>query len=912
MKVLNKYRWLLLVCAVLGGCIKDVNPPCDEVPDEDETLFTKGYSLDFVVTLDALGGDGLSLKYDDYVDTEKFRVFFFTDDEDRTIEADERNVFLFESRTRFIKMLPGTSGPGSTWRVSVPLFSYGNGAAAEWNWEKIRRFLRKHPFKIALLVNRPESEWSMRIIGKTTETYNDKGELSWADNPEDVIVPGAWYDNSAPHWEAENTLFGKANPNEVVTDDKLDPEFKRENKELWKTLLDLQHVQYDPIYFGKSFVVNPPDDRLTDNVTDPDDPKYNGGVGKYYHNAYPIYDFVGKKGDDGRLMMGSTSSWVSWSGYDGELATNPNITGKIWDFSSPEIKAKLTSSVMYGDRGTKKTNFSYSLRGGPEYTSDGTATYTVNLDNDVENGLVLYNNGNGSIFYKDNTNLDNNDNAAGTKGETNLSFYFVLPAGTWTVSADVAKVAVNNDSSNRTLHLGIEGRNDLTKTFSSTSHAVYSFTVTLDKPTRVKVYSMGRTSFYSISYAEAGASGTNRDPYGWNFRRTIHPSKDYPIPMYGIQRFEPIEEWDWGTPVLLDKDIYLLRSVVRLDLYVPENVDVEFLTLFYSNVFSRCEPMDVWTPTDVLWNRYVTGEDGLPQSFEMSQILNYGPITRQAENDAFPNKTTDEEGSIQRYRQRMSWLYGIWVEKAGWKWNNFVVNPKDPIHKGNVADDPKTSDLFFPHIFNPCVQRNTAVYCPVGAPPVTLAKTGKTVQDPAWNDYIGVNGVNTNTVEVRSDRNGYRRFAIYTGERNINDPSTFTDIGNNGSGKPTVAYFMIGIKGASYSIPLVNYGGGTGNSLGTYDGNPVVIADYGYDKKPENGKMGGSDGTFEHNVMKNPKAGASKLPYPLIRNHVYQFTISGATRAGESGIRVSSAVRHSNLHRMDKTTSDEKINVSSE
>lgn len=715
MKIPNKFRWLLLACAVLSGCIKDFNPPCDEVPDEDETIFTEGYSLDFVVTLDALGGDGLSLPYDDYVDTEKFRVFFFTDDEDPTLEEDEKNVFLFESRTRFIKMLPGTSGPSSAWRVSVPLFSYGNGAAAEWNWEKIRRFLRTHPFKIALLVNRPESEWSMRIIGKTTPNGN-----SWADNPDDVIVPGAWYDNSAPHWEAENTFFGKADPNVVVTDGKLDPAIKAEYKGSWKTLLDLHHVQYDPIYFGKSFVVNPPNDQLIDNVTDPNDPAYNGGLGLYYHNTYPIYDFVGKKGDDGRLMMGSTSSWVSWSGYDGELATNPNITGN----------------------------------------------------------------------------------------------------------------------------------------------------------------------------SEPAASDTNRDPYGWTFRRTIHPSQDYPIPMYGIQRFEPIEEWDWGTPVLLDKDIFLLRSVVRLDLYVPADMTVNFLTLFYSNVFSRCEPMDVWTPTDILWDRYVTGKDNrLDTSYEMKQILNYGPITRQAENTDFPNDSKDEEGSVRRYQQRMCWLYGIWMEKAGWKWNNFNVNPKDANHKGKVEFDQTTEDLFFPHLFNPCVQRNTAVYCPVGAPAAT-AVNGNTVRDPAWNDYI-----NGNTVEVTSDVPGYRRFAIYTGERNINDPSTFTNVGHNGSGRPTVAYFMIGIKDgnneSSYSIPLVNYGGGTDNSpdksLGKYDGNPVVKGTYASDNKPGNNMS-----SFEQSVMNNPAAGASKLPYPLIRNHVYQFFITrNGTRSGAPEIGVTSDVRRS-------------------
>ena len=276
MKRQNKYilKLLLLVGLGLTACVKNVVPPPDTEAGNEDPVFNEGFSLEFLASLDDWG-DNLAQPIDNYIDVEKFRVLFFTDDLDDTLEEYKKNVFLFESRTRFVRKHNGSS----MWRVSVPLFNYGNGVAAKWNWDELRKFFREHPFKIAILANRPESEWSMRIVGKTIPpTSTNK---NWSDNENDVIVPGSWYDNSAPHWDAINTLHG--------------PSDGKSGSTQWKTLLDLHHVQYDPIYFGKSFDVA----HYPSNASNQDElllndeaPNPNPGRGKYYHEQNKIYDFV--------------------------------------------------------------------------------------------------------------------------------------------------------------------------------------------------------------------------------------------------------------------------------------------------------------------------------------------------------------------------------------------------------------------------------------------------------------------------------------------------------------------------------------------------------------------------------------------------------------------------------------------
>ena len=271
MRYNGKYRILvlLLMLVVLVSCVKD--PEMDCLDNNSETFgFTDGYSLNLKVTLDNFGGSATRAtgdpmeELDNYIDPEKFRVLFF----------DKDDKFLFESKSRWVKLLSNT-GKGVQWLVSVPMYPYGNDEVENWHWDDIKKELMKDKFKIAILANRPPKDWYAELKG--------------------IDLPSHWYENSGPYWGDNQSKWG---------DDT-------------KTVFNLHHCQYDPMYLGKSH----------DND---------------FPTIYGAYDFImddwgkGTKPDDTPAdvknnkddykytepKMGATSSWVVWgrngADYHGE------------------------------------------------------------------------------------------------------------------------------------------------------------------------------------------------------------------------------------------------------------------------------------------------------------------------------------------------------------------------------------------------------------------------------------------------------------------------------------------------------------------------------------------------------------------------------------------------------------------
>lgn len=333
-----------------------------------------------------------------------------------------------------------------------------------------------------------------------------------------------------------------------------------------------------------------------------------------------------------------------------------------------------------------------------------------------------------------------------------------------------------------------------------------------------------------------------------NMRNIKMPSAEHPIPMYGIQEFEPIpaQYWKEGTPFDLSnlptdvfptvqynyKSISLLRSCVRLDLRIPKSAvsnAPQFVTLWYSNIYSRCEPMDTWTPTDQIWK--TDHNNGC----EWESILNYGPIS----SDKAPGNGSTKDD----YQKQISWIYGIWQEK---KWPFKRVDGKTVTPVAATASTP------YPHIFNPCIQRNKVIRCHNG----DVTKY--------YND-------------------GYYHWIVYTGERNCNDPNTLPDMVKN----PYIACFVIGWKnktsGDYYCIPLLDYKNNTDTDVTkNISGVSPAVSVFGphnYDPS-STGSWPKAMDTYIGNLRS--KRGAN-LPYPLLRNHVYRFTLTGKTRAGEDG-----------------------------
>lgn len=859
MKRPNIYRWLLLLvaCVTITACVDEFDPDKFEEDSSSSSPFSDGYSLDFTVTLDDLGepaGNNLLSKeqqlekLEKTIDLENFRILFFANDEEN---GGKNGAFLFESRTRFVKEM--TSEGKTLWRVSVPLFAYGNGAHYGWNWEEIRIYLREHPFKIAILANHPQSEWSMPVYSRPDGKTDDENH---------PIVPATWYDNSAPHWDATNSLFGKLNDDGTVS--------QTDEADL-KHIFDLHHSQYDPIYYGKNWEIT------------------------YEGNDYKIYDFITIPYDDeldannGRPALSPTSSWVSWAGYDGAIYDHPEIYlgGKTWTFADAAFKSVRDNIASNGK------DWPYGKSG-----------EVVSVE--VEGLTIIHENTSGEVKIEDSNKAIRNNDVNVTSGKRRLCFSFTLPVGTWNISVN-ARRGTNKAEAPSTYNIALEtGEGALAPQINVTSTAVQNITfskVEAKTATKVYIYGNGDIWFYGIKYtAFVDEKNNNRDPFGWSYRKAIHPSKDYLIPMYGIQEFDAIKSayWDWGSPYDLSNpedpdakghEIALLRSVVRLDLYLPQTIDnnksLDFVLLWYSNVFARCEPMDVWTSTGDLWG---DDKDGICCD-DWLHINDYGPVTR-GTTDPSGDSADSKANSVLRYQERMSWFYGIWTKMADWKWGNGIPGNTPKLSSNHDVNKWATKSAVdnYPQIFNPCVQRNGTVDC----------------------THLDVSGVGENP-----------HIVVYTGERNINDPSNLLKMGAEGTGAGTVIHWMIGyrdksatgnaVEGITYSIPIVDYSDSS-------KPNPIIKDSYTYNtstkkytfkngsgtsEKPVN-RMGtvndsfkdSSNNSINYETAVQRRLSNVPMPLPLIRNHKYVLNVNGSkpqsqTRAGDVGISVSSEVQRS-------------------
>lgn len=351
-----------------------------------------------------------------------------------------------------------------------------------------------------------------------------------------------------------------------------------------------------------------------------------------------------------------------------------------------------------------------------------------------------------------------------------------------------------------------------------------------------------RTMSATSSWVDWGPNldDTNNKHEKWTSRRLWRrPSQDYPIPMYGVQNFEKIENWTKGTPFNLSyiasgqkegreyKSISLLRSVVRLELLIPKSIDnpPKNVALFYTNIYARCEPMDIWTPTEDLWKEE-HAPDVSKQKCDWYLIRNYGRITQHGDPTGTINSGA---ASFEAFRDRISWFYGAWLEK-GW---NFGTFGKDKV-QAKVDENGGQ----FPRIFNPCTQRNQKVFC----------------DNVDYSDYY---------------KDDYYHYVVYTGERNLNDPNRLYNLGSVNSMDGTVCYWWFNIDNKAYSLPLTDY-------TSDFSGLSHVLTSFTYDqsKEPDNtaginsyaeAVQGGKDG----NITVTTK----DLPWPLVRNHVYRIIV---------------------------------------
>lgn len=301
------------------------------------------------------------------------------------------------------------------------------------------------------------------------------------------------------------------------------------------------------------------------------------------------------------------------------------------------------------------------------------------------------------------------------------------------------------------------------------------------------------------------------------------PTTDYLIPMYGVQEFEPIRPFiepntlfslsDINTNVCKNKEeypykkIYLLRSLAKIELLVSKEVhdyNPSHIALRSINRSARCEPLDVWTPTEILWEGLsYKGKtfDGVDE--EIANIKKYSYF--------YDGEST---GAID-YKKKQAWFYKAWEIDKNWDWN------KSENSDNNQLVNYFDNDSEYPRILNARVDRGDFTH---------FNYTGQT-----------------------SD--GYYRYIAYMPEKYIDDPN----MQGNLKTIPKVAHIEIRFEDLNDNVSLTSHG--------AYR---IYFAKYNEEGDPFNGLDNRMN--YDDYITAHPKETLGTL-YPVIRNHIYRFTV---------------------------------------
>lgn len=384
---------------------------------------------------------------------------------------------------------------------------------------------------------------------------------------------------------------------------------------------------------------------------------------------------------------------------------------------------------------------------------------------------------------------------------------------------------------------------------------------------------------------------TKKDNKETERRAARKADTSYPIPMYGVQNFGKIEKWIEGVPFNLSdftgatdenheynyQNISLLRSVVKLELMIPKKTNSgddakpKFLALMYSNVYARCEPMDVWTPTNKLWEEgHGHADHGSKiEDCEWFTVQKYARMVKSKADEDFVkitsggnfnsgvygtgNGNTNDLSNLTQYHRRLGWFYGAWLEK-GW---NFQKRPDEGYNAKDddtmqedivdIVDKRRKAGAEPPRIFNPCIQRNQYVL----------------LDDDNLYDF----------------GDNYYHYVVYTGERTSIDPNYLYYLDNTETIRATVCYWYVAIGDTLYGLPLMKYENNSAlaeviKRTSTYEACP-----YSEIPKVENIAWAGNPNPYPGVLVGLDNDNPDLWPWALMRNHHYTITIGGISKA---------------------------------
>ncbi|MCH5230071.1 MAG: hypothetical protein J1F12_08800 [Muribaculaceae bacterium] len=306
------------------------------------------------------------------------------------------------------------------------------------------------------------------------------------------------------------------------------------------------------------------------------------------------------------------------------------------------------------------------------------------------------------------------------------------------------------------------------------------------------------------------------------------------IPMYGIQEFAPLTSWVKGTTFYLSErtgsqtadynysPISLLRSIVKLELRIAKKdknnkdvkIDNKWAQLWFNNYMARCEPMDVSTPTNLIWKKDHSSD------CEWLRIKKYGSFINNG-----------------NFKNWLSWYYGIWQE-SGWDFNEHSSGITVPgkVELNEVYD--------YPRVFNPLTQR--------------------------------LQGTLITDCYLPTDK--FHRWVIYCGERNIVDPVYLGIMDDPTAAYfriPVRRVVSNKEEEEIFNLPITDYLKDKNPIYNnyTYEGSTarkhLVEAGENWANRANKENMAAETSSMKQYFVELKTADNDLLPFPLLRNHCY-------------------------------------------
>ena len=796
----------LLGCG-LASCVKE------DFPDPDDNRFdTDGYSLGITIKLDddlqTRAEDYNSSYYDNYIDTRnRLRVLFF----------DENGQFIFEAIDRTVMERSATDG--TEWFVHIPVNYVVDTQDKVFDIDALKKQLMEHDFKVAILANwnSAEPQWGYYnsilctvASQKNVKNINDLHFLvkdtnydSTSGTPTRGSVYGFLWGSGTTasrdgYLGVKTQWVESRSPEKGISDRESAEDWIRKN---WDPSNDANNY---PPYSDLWMLWNFDGGYYADNYGTPR-ASYTGTFAKQWADR-------------------NYSDFYYWLNLG-----NPNLTGNFF---------ATTEGYQTGGRenGTYKDAGEFKFYGGND---------TFYREKDGRRGIVLPAISNETEKKADGTDKYKDDRA---NVQSVIKFCYPATGKMWVKwgSYDGRSAKITIEKRNKMDQIIYQESKNPNSTTASLETYEWALSVTEDAQ-YISIYcTNGQAIIYEIEYiAEKYLYDTDR--------RGILPSEDHPIPMYGVQNFSKLENWKPGSTFDLSHDnrgedgdgengkhedyevkhIPLLRSVAKVEIYLPEYGGRSPMHVYMRsmNRTSRCEPMDVETPTETLW---LNDDHDLSVSTagpcEWYTIQQHGPFF-EANNGKADNTTSNDITT--KYQNKLAWLYGSWLSA---KWTNGGTSGWT---FGKTADGKtvnptkKSNNEQYPRLFNPSIDRS---------------------------DY-------TEMIEVPNDRSdlvNYHKYILYMPDKNIDDPNT------------------VGVVNSVTKVAHIEYR--YDNTVNLDDDNcfRVYFTNYGSGYQP-NSKIATIDkDDYDNNDNYEMYYDYIKLHWPVMRNHVYTFIV-GATSTRSEG-----------------------------